>query len=347
MGIKSQNEPLVSVLVPSYNHEKYIIECISSILKQNYSNYELLIRDDASSDETPSLLKHFLSTYENIKSIKIIVEYGKENIEVISSLNYLIKRSSGEIIILCASDDVFLPGRINRAVELHTQYPNYGLVAMNGKVIDENGELKKDSFYTNKSKNNLFFFKDLTYKQIIEIGLGGFGMSFKKDLLKVINYQLPDSLLFEDGYLSFLAAIQNGIILEYNPFILYRRTTNSISGYDLQLNSVKTVEKEIKFCKLFLSFEEAKLQFYLENKIQTKNWGKALHLLMQRILCLQIKIAFTENKPILQLWIKLLWHLIFVPKTKGSIKILLFSLNNSWLKKLIVLDYKRSAKIFE
>jgi len=56
MRIKSQNEPLVSVLVPSYNHEKYIIECISSILKQNYCNYELLIRDDASSDETPSLL---------------------------------------------------------------------------------------------------------------------------------------------------------------------------------------------------------------------------------------------------------------------------------------------------
>jgi glycosyltransferase involved in cell wall biosynthesis len=346
MGIKSNNEPLISILVLSYNHEEYIIESISSILKQNYCNYELLIRDDASTDKTPLLLSNFLSNYENIKNNKIIVEYGKDNIGVMRGLNYLLKRSSGEIIILCGPDDVCLPGRISRAVELHTQYPNYGLVAMNAKVIDKNGELIRDSFYPKKSKYNLSFFKDLTYKQIIGIGLGGFGMSFKKDLLKVINYQFPDSLLFEDGYLAFLAAIQNGIILDYNPLILYRRTSNSLSGLNLQLNPEKTVKNEIKFCKLFLSFEEAKLQFYLENKIQTKNRGKALHLLMQRILCLQIKIKVTENKPIFKLWIKLLWHLFFVPKTKESIKILLFSLNNSWLTKLMVLDYRRRAKNF-
>ena len=61
----NQNLPLVSICIPSYNHEKYIAETISSVILQDYQNIELLIIDDASFDNSDAIINDFLSKYKS------------------------------------------------------------------------------------------------------------------------------------------------------------------------------------------------------------------------------------------------------------------------------------------
>jgi len=344
---KAIQQPKVSVLIPSYNHEKYIIDCLKGLYSQDYNNFEVIIRDDGSNDNTPTLIKEFLCDITNTNNIHTIVEYG-ENIGVVNNLNSLIKKSSGEIIMGCASDDIFLQGRIRIAVETHQKYPDIDLIACNGQVISDNGDLIRSSFYSLKDEgltqdSEIKIFKNTDYKSSLSLALGGFGMSYRKNLLEQINYQLPKSLLFEDGYLSFLASIQNGAIILKEPLIKYRRSANSLSRVDSALNDDNILKQEKKFLKMFLSLESNKLD-YLTNKHKTnriidKNLYKSINLTKQKIRIINIKMSTIDNLYNFQEWIYLLWLLIVGFKTKMTIYILLTSLYKKILRKRIIFEY--------
>ena len=93
----------VSVLIANYNNEQYLTECIDSIKKQTYQNVEIIIHDDASSDNS---IKR-INKYKNIKIIKNKKrgKYGSYN--QMNAYNRAFKISNGEIIFLLDSDDLF------------------------------------------------------------------------------------------------------------------------------------------------------------------------------------------------------------------------------------------------
>lgn len=107
----SINEPLVSVIIPSYNHEKYISDCIDSIVNQTYKNIQLIIIDDGSTDNSPSIIN------KKVVSIKdcfgdIVFISNESNQGVLKSLNQALLEVRGEYISFCASDDKLLPSNI-------------------------------------------------------------------------------------------------------------------------------------------------------------------------------------------------------------------------------------------
>jgi len=91
--------PLISVLMPAYNSELYIAEAIESILNQTYQNFELLIYDDGSSDNT----RKIIDGYQDSRVIKV---YSDANCGVVVARNSLIERASGKYIALMDSDDI-------------------------------------------------------------------------------------------------------------------------------------------------------------------------------------------------------------------------------------------------
>src|SRR5690606_31350121 len=93
------SHPLVSVIMSSYNHEEYIISCLRGIFDQDYDNFEVHIRDDGSSDKTPELIKAFLGNKSNTHNIYTTIEFG-ENIGLMNSINLLLKKCNGIIIML-------------------------------------------------------------------------------------------------------------------------------------------------------------------------------------------------------------------------------------------------------
>lgn len=107
-------QPLVSILIPVYNHAQYIEECLNAIPALNYPNIEVLICDDGSKDNSYAMAENWIQQHPGIKA-KL---FRQENQGVCKTLNRLIRESSGEYITLCASDDVLAKDGIAQRVKL-------------------------------------------------------------------------------------------------------------------------------------------------------------------------------------------------------------------------------------
>ena len=108
----------VTILMSSYNGEKYITEQIESLVQQTYPNIQILIRDDGSSDNTINIIKKFQEKYNNIKLIE------GENLGFINSFFELLKISEkSDYYAYCDQDDVWMKDKIERAVSFLKKEP--------------------------------------------------------------------------------------------------------------------------------------------------------------------------------------------------------------------------------
>ena len=128
---------MFSVIMPVYNGEKFIDDAINSVCAQTYDNWELIIVNDGSKDNTADVLKK----YETNSQIKII---HKENGGVSVARNTAISASKGEYIVFLDADDVWHTNHLEVMNELITEYPDAGLYAtftrtelVNGGIIEE------------------------------------------------------------------------------------------------------------------------------------------------------------------------------------------------------------------
>ncbi|MBU1105381.1 MAG: glycosyltransferase [Candidatus Riflebacteria bacterium] len=108
---------LVSVIIPCYNHEKYISQAVDSVLNQSYKNIELIVVDDGSKDESPHIIEA-LSIKHGFTFI------NQENIGICKTLNKAIRRSKGEYVAILASDDYWHLEKVEKQVKCLKQNPN-------------------------------------------------------------------------------------------------------------------------------------------------------------------------------------------------------------------------------
>src|SRR5450759_1882450 len=99
----------VSVIIPSYNHERYIRQCVDSVLCQSRKDFEVIVVDDGSTDGTPDILRGF---GEKITFIR------QENRGTQAARNVGIQASTGEFVALLDSDDAWLPEKLQRQMEV-------------------------------------------------------------------------------------------------------------------------------------------------------------------------------------------------------------------------------------
>lgn len=113
--------PLVSVISPAYNHEKYIADCIRSVQAQGYANWEMIIIDDGSSDSTFDIASRFAWEDSRIKA------FTQKNVGIFrlgESYNFALGQCSGKYIAILECDDVWLPGKLQKQVEAMEQNPH-------------------------------------------------------------------------------------------------------------------------------------------------------------------------------------------------------------------------------
>lgn len=104
---------LVSIITPSYNCAEYIGETIESIQAQSYRNWELLITDDCSTDNSCEIIEHYMSADPRIKLLRL-----KENSGAGIARNNSISEARGRFIAFCDSDDRWLPGKLERQLSV-------------------------------------------------------------------------------------------------------------------------------------------------------------------------------------------------------------------------------------
>jgi alpha-1,3-rhamnosyltransferase len=125
-----ENLPLVSVIIPCYNHEQYVEECILSVINQSYKNIQLVVIDDGSKDKSLEIIQ------------RLSAEHGfmfkaQTNIGLSRTLNTAIKNYCiGKYISIVASDDFWHPDKIKLQVEYYEQNPQLGLVYSDAQVVN-------------------------------------------------------------------------------------------------------------------------------------------------------------------------------------------------------------------
>lgn len=152
----------VSVLMSSYNHQSFISEAIQSVLKQSFQDWEFLIIDDCSTDESFLIAKKFENQDSRIKVFKSPYNRG-----MVQNTNELILASKGEYIAIINSDDSWEEKKLEKQVDFLDNNPEYGACFTSVNMINEGGKIilnkKKNPFIdTNKNRyewlNHWFYY---------------------------------------------------------------------------------------------------------------------------------------------------------------------------------------------
>jgi len=134
LDVKSHEPALVSVVIPAYNCAKYIAETLESVIQQDYPKLEVLVVDDGSTDHTREVVA-------NLKSDRVKYVYQQNSGGPSGPRNTGIQHAQGKYVAFLDSDDIMLPGKIRRAVNLLDCEPHLGLVFANFVKFDEvNGQ---------------------------------------------------------------------------------------------------------------------------------------------------------------------------------------------------------------
>lgn len=134
-------KPLVSILVPVFNHSEYIEECLDSILNLDYPNIELVLCDDGSKDDSYAKVKSWLVRNQSVRA-KLLTQ---ENQGVCKTLNRLVRESSGDFISICASDDSLTPDSIQKRCDFLIENPEKLAVIGDAFVIDDKSNVIHNS----------------------------------------------------------------------------------------------------------------------------------------------------------------------------------------------------------
>lgn len=167
--------PKVSVIMGAYNCEDTVSDAVDSILAQTYNDWEFIICDDASTDDTLNILKK----YEKDNSSKIIVLHNESNKMLAGTLNECLKKASGEYIARMDADDLSAKNRLQLLVDFLDNNPEYDVVGSYMQAFDENGNgeiLKKLEEPTkfDLPKSNPFHHATIMMRKSAYDSLGGY-----------------------------------------------------------------------------------------------------------------------------------------------------------------------------
>ena len=137
----------LSVVIPLYNKEKQIVNTIESVLEQSFKNFEIIVVDDGSTDNSAALVRGL-----NDKRIRLI---NKPNGGVSSARNFGIRAAKNEWIVLLDADDILLPDALKKMSEMIIKYPT--IQYFSGRTIWEGEKLRKSSGYIRKTNMPLFY----------------------------------------------------------------------------------------------------------------------------------------------------------------------------------------------
>lgn len=130
MTPEDAERPLVSVIMPAFNVERYVVEAIESVLAQRFEAFELLVADDASTDRTGQVVQRYAG-HPRVRLFR-----HERRIGAAAARNRLIREARGHYVCPCDADDLLLPGALRRLSEFLETHPDAGVVYADILVLD-------------------------------------------------------------------------------------------------------------------------------------------------------------------------------------------------------------------
>lgn len=215
----------LSVIVPIYNAEKYLEECLESIKNQDYKNMEIILVDDGSTDSSPSICDDFKSKNENV------VVIHKKNGGCVSSRKAGLKIASGDYVTYVDADDFIDHDLYSKAMDIcdnenpcilcygFCEYDENGIKKTNTNPIKSGIYVRGTTEYINLQKNALYIGKYFEAGMMPSV----WSKIFQKDLLTEIQYKIDDSITMGED-----ASVTYSIIMKSEKIIV----KNEIKGYN-------------------------------------------------------------------------------------------------------------------
>lgn len=226
-------KPLVSLKILTYNHEKFVKECLEGAVSQTYTPLEIVISDDCSKDRTYEIIKEFVNQYRGPH--KFVVNRNENNLGIAKNLKLATSLCSGALIVNQGGDDISMPNRVERVVERWEESGRrtYGFFS-NAEFINAEGKARGPYFSTNiKYTRTLEQFAnskfDLSHLFEPYVWMLGATSAFEKSIYTNFD-PIDDRVKQEDGVFSFRSLLLGG--LEYIPeqLVKYRRHDGAISN---------------------------------------------------------------------------------------------------------------------
>jgi glycosyltransferase involved in cell wall biosynthesis len=236
----------VSVLTPAYNHEKYIIDNIRSVLSQDYQDVEHVIIDDGSSDSTFEVSRHCIS--EQTSPVKHLLT-KQVNRGMNATLNELLRISTGEYVSVLASDDYLLPQSLSGRIRFLQENPNKLAVFGDFSCIDDAGETS-----TSKGLEERFGVNKADFSSDSRIRLGmlknfsiaGPALLFHRSLIDQIG-GFDEDLMIEDWDFYIRISARNLLGFLDQPVAAYRvHQTNTITNFGKSQRRCNYVRKVLE-----------------------------------------------------------------------------------------------------
>lgn len=260
---KNKNN-LISVLIPSYNHENYVQGTIKSIINQTYENIELIVIDDGSKDDTYKKILELKEECE--KRFKRVHFETKENEGTVATFNKLASLAKGEYIYFIASDDMIADvNALKMQAEFLDKNKKYCLVVGDNQFIDSNGKVcywdEKRNVVYNKNEA-----KYLTFGESLKAGRPDVNFSSKEfgkyQTFLTVNY-IPNGYLIRKSTLDLIPKFTNEAPLEdyflhlqLSKYGKYKYIDKVLFSYRWHsANTIKNIEKMQSFTQKTLDYE--------------------------------------------------------------------------------------------
>lgn len=241
--------PVVSILMPVYNGKKYLAEAINSILEQSYTDFELLVLDDGSTDGSLELVR-------NIKDKRIRLIADGQNLQQPKRYNQGVQLARGKYIAIMHADDIALPERLRKQVNFLDSQPEYDIVGTKVCFFNEAGRYTRSTGVAKQGEylqlyclfNCPFFHPTLLFrKQVLE------EHPYREDFTTAEDYELWSRILrWHKG------ANLNEILLHYR----IHSSNNSRRKNKQQLENIKQIWRQL-FAYWQLPIDEAELDIHL------------------------------------------------------------------------------------
>lgn len=257
-----QGFPLVSIVVPAYNHEDYVAECLESVFAQDYPNIELIVINDGSTDSTGARIEEFSSSRgERFRYV------SKPNEGLIKTLNLGITLASGKYFCEIASDDVLLPCSVRKRVSYMEE--NRSLDAAFADAYIMRGREKTDERLLGSKKKG-FRSSEHTIRDFIERKARIFFPTgiFRLEFLRRLGGFDEDFRFCEDTYARYKLILNANIGYMDEPVMYYRLHGSNVS----RSNPMRVMpEKILALEKLLNDVKAPSLKRLIEGKLLKYN----------------------------------------------------------------------------
>lgn len=276
--------PLISIIVPIYNVEKYLKKCLDSILEQTYENLEVILINDGSTDTSGEICDNYIHKFRNCKYIR------KSNAGLGFARNSGLDEATGEYIVFVDSDD-YIP--CNSIETLFKNINNFKSDICKGGFthVDNNGEVLSKKIYTYKDYDNRTIKSEFlpsligsTAAKSDSIEMSVWGTIYRASIIKQNNIRFPSEreLISEDLIfnINFIKYATSAVII-----------TDVVYHYRCNNNSLTTKYREERFdlCK--------KLYLEVTKMLTPYNYDKYVLYRLDKTFFIYLKMCFIQENP--------------------------------------------------